>query len=42
MQGGFFIPYENLKNTEMRRTISTKIREFSKCYDEIREIMKAM
>lgn len=42
MQGGFFIPYENLKNAEMRRAVSTKIHEFNKCYDEIQEIMKAM
>ncbi|MHB1000123.1 MAG: beta-galactosidase [Armatimonadota bacterium] len=42
MQGGFSIPNENLKNTEMRRNISDKIREFSKCYDEIHEIMRTM
>lgn len=39
MQGDFWIPYETLKNAESRRTISNKIHEFSKCCDEILEIM---
>jgi hypothetical protein len=35
MQGGFWIPFETLKDAGARRAISDKIREFGPCCDEI-------
>lgn len=38
MQGGFSIPFEMLRDAEVRRSISDKIRGFGKCCDDILEV----